>query len=73
MKHLTPGHSATPTADTPTPVPTPEEERRGLLSSYDREEEVGVASNHSFGNDSIIFDKVKNIVLICVTIISNSD
>ena len=64
MKHLTPGRSTTPTADTPTPVPTPEEERRGLLSSYDREEEVGVASNHSFGNDSIIFDKVKNIVLM---------
>ena len=72
MKHLTPGHSATPTADTPTPVPTPEEERRGLLSNYDREEEVGVASNHSFGNDSIIFDKVK-ILSLCFTIISNSD
>ena len=56
MKNCTPTHEATPTEATPTPVPTPEEERVGLLADYNEGEELKGGANDS--NNSIVYNTV---------------
>ncbi|XP_011403598.1 PREDICTED: ras and EF-hand domain-containing protein homolog [Amphimedon queenslandica] len=59
MRNISPTHEATPIETTPTPVPTPEEERVGLLAHYNEEEELKGRANDS--NSSIVYNTVSKV------------
>ena len=59
IKDNTPTHETTPTETTPTPVPTPDEERVGLLADYNEGEGLRGSPNDS--NNLIVYNPVRTL------------